>query len=110
MGRLTLRLPGTLHSLLESLARKEGVSLNQYIVYALTRQSTLAYIVQAIPEKEIEQQKYAYAALLESLESASFHEIEKVMQEREKVDPEPGLSPEMVARLERRLVEDRPRV
>lgn len=41
MGRLTLRLPDALHTQLETLARSEGVSLNQYLVYALTRQATL---------------------------------------------------------------------
>ncbi len=41
MGRLTVRLPDALHRQLESLAHSEGVSLNQYLVYALTRQATL---------------------------------------------------------------------
>jgi len=41
MGRLTVRLPDALHRQLENLARDEGVSLNQYLVYALTRQATL---------------------------------------------------------------------
>jgi hypothetical protein len=41
MGRLTVRLPEALHRQLESLAKSEGVSLNQYLVYALTRQATL---------------------------------------------------------------------
>ena len=36
MSRLTLRLPETLHRQLEAQARREGVSLNQYIVYALS--------------------------------------------------------------------------
>jgi hypothetical protein len=45
MGRLTVRLPDGLHQQLELLARNEGVSLNQYLVYALTRQATLdAYL------------------------------------------------------------------
>lgn len=41
MSRLTVRLPNMLHAQLDALARGEGVSLNQYIVYALTRQATL---------------------------------------------------------------------
>jgi hypothetical protein len=40
MGRLTVRLPNVLHTQLEKIARYEGVSLNQYIVYALTRQAS----------------------------------------------------------------------
>ena len=60
MGRLTLRLPGTLHRQLKTLAENEGISLNQYIVYALTRQSTLAYTVQPLSEQAVKQQRAAY--------------------------------------------------
>ena len=51
MGRLTINLPDCLHRQLEELASNESVSLNQYIVYALTRQITLAYTVQTVAEK-----------------------------------------------------------
>lgn len=34
MSRLTLRLPESLHQQLSYQASQEGVSLNQYIVYA----------------------------------------------------------------------------
>ncbi len=37
MSRLTLRLPESLHQKLARQARDEGVSLNQMIVYLLTR-------------------------------------------------------------------------
>ena len=39
------------------LAEVEGVSLNQYIVYALTRQASLACSIQTVPEAEVEQQQ-----------------------------------------------------
>jgi predicted HicB family RNase H-like nuclease len=45
MSRLTLRLPETLHRQLATQAQREGVSLNQYIVYALTRQLTQSHTV-----------------------------------------------------------------
>jgi hypothetical protein len=107
MGRLTVRLPGTLHAQLTSLAEQEGVSLNQYIVYALTRQVTLAYIVQPVPEQEVAQQQASFAAVLQSLGQASFDEIEAVLSEREPVEPEYGLNRERVARLQERLAEYR---
>ncbi len=40
MSRLTLRLPETLHQSLAQQAKTEGVSLNQLIVYQLTRVTT----------------------------------------------------------------------
>src|SRR5205823_14162276 len=103
MRRLTLRLPETLHNQLEALARDEAVSLNQYIVYALTRQVTLAYTVQPMADGQIREQRAAYSALLQGLGQSTFEEIEQVLAEREKVRPEKGLTPEAVMALKRRI-------
>ncbi len=103
MERLTVRLPETLHKQLTTLAKQEGVSLNQYIVYALTRQVTLAYTIQAVPEQTIAGQRASYTALLQNLGQALFDEIEALMAEREEVEPEVGLSPEITMRLRERL-------
>jgi len=103
MARITVRLPGTLHNQLTALAGREGISLNQYIVYALTRQVTLAYTVQAVPEQAVAQQRASFMALLQRLGQASFDEIEAVLAEREAVEPEAGLDPEVIARLQKRL-------
>ncbi len=103
MGRLTLRLPNTLHTHLESLARHEGVSLNQYVVFALTRQATIAYMVQRVPEREIERQHTTFAALLEKLGPASFDEIAQTLRERATAEPDPGLDAESLERLRERI-------
>lgn len=103
MSQLTLKLPETLRHQLETLAQGEGVSLSQYILFALARQTTLLYHVQSVPEKNIAQQRSGFANLLSSLGQASFSEIEKIMQEREVVEPEPGLTPEVVKRLQERI-------
>jgi len=92
MSRLTLRLPDTLHRQLESLAHHEAVSLNQYIVFALTRQATVAYTVQVVPEEETRRQQVIYTALLQSLGQASSREVEHTLVERETVEPEKELS------------------
>lgn len=42
MSRMTVRLPDSLHERLAAGAKREGVSLNQYIVYSLTRTVTAA--------------------------------------------------------------------
>ena len=42
MSRLTVRLPESLHQRLAQQAEREGVSLNHYIVYSLTRSVTAA--------------------------------------------------------------------
>lgn len=103
MSRLTLRLPETLHQQLTHLAESEGVSLNQYIVYALTRQVALAYTVQATPIKEINQQQQAFQALLKELGQTSSTEVKSVLEQREVVQPEEELSPEIVACFPQRI-------
>lgn len=103
MSRLTLRLPGTLHEQLAIMAHREGTSLNQYIVYALTRQVTLAYTVQAVPEQAVSQQQASFTALLQSLGQASFEEIGAALAERDEVEPEAGLTAETMRRLRERF-------
>jgi hypothetical protein len=105
MGRLTVRLPGTLHDQLRTLADYEGISLNQYIVYALTRQVTRAYQVQVVPEEERLRQEERYGALLERLGEATFSEVEDVLNAREGEGQVKGLPPAVVARLQERISE-----
>lgn len=108
MSRLTLRLPDTLHKLLSQRANREGISLDQYIVYALTREATLSHIVQAVSDTD--SQRTAFTTLLEKLGRASFDEIRSVLDDRESVAPENGLGPDTVARLKRKVAENcRPR-
>ena len=103
MSRLTLRLPETLHQQLIHLAESEGVSLNHYIVYTLTRQVTLAYTVQSTPLEEINQQQQAFQALLKELGQPSSTEIKSVLDKREVVQPEEELSPEIVVLFQQRI-------
>lgn len=99
MGRLTVRLPDSLHQQLETGAQDEGVSLNQYIVFALTRQTTPVYTVRATPEAEIAEQHAEYAALRERLGRASPETVERMLDERECVAPEPDLDARAAERL-----------
>lgn len=103
MSRLTLRLPETLHQQLAHLAEDEGVSLNQYIVYALTRQAALAHTIQAVPEADVEQQKQSFQVLVKQLGQVSAADIESFLATREQTEPEPDLSPDVVARLQERI-------
>ncbi|WP_347179380.1 toxin-antitoxin system HicB family antitoxin [Roseofilum acuticapitatum] len=103
MSQVELQLPETLHQQLTQLAENEGVSLNQYIVYALTRQVTMAYTVQAIPTDEVNQQEQKFQALLNKLGQASLTEVKSVLERREVVDPEPELSPDIIARFQQRI-------
>ncbi len=109
MSRLTLRLPTSLHRQLESLAKAEGVSLNQYIVYVLTSKTSVATSIRYHDDTEIESQKARFDALLQRLGKASAAEIDAVLSRREKVAPDEGLTSEIRERLERKLAEARDR-
>jgi hypothetical protein len=107
MGRLTLRLPETLHRQLEQRAKLEGISLNQYLVYALTRQLAGAYAVTPLSDSAVREQEEAYRVLRQKLGSASSDEVRSVLADRETVAAEPDLDPEAVSRLRRRIEQAR---
>jgi hypothetical protein len=105
MSRLTLRLPETLHQHLVQLAEGEGVSLNQYIVYALTQQVSSAYSVQILSEPDVQQQKQSFSKRLQQLGTASPEEIQAILAERETVETEAGLSTDVIHHLQQRINE-----
>jgi hypothetical protein len=98
VSRLTLRLPESLHQHLCSLAEKEGISLNHYIVYTLTRQVTLVQNSSALAESE-----KIYREQIARLGMASAAEIEAALSAREVVEPEADLPAEVVSRLKQRV-------
>lgn len=103
MSRLTLNLPETLQQQLINLAEGEGVSLNEYIVYALTRQVALTHAIRAVPTEEVEHQKQSFQMLLKDLGETSVSEIAAMLDEREAVEPEEDLKPEIIAHLQERI-------
>jgi hypothetical protein len=86
----------------------DNLHLFESMLFALTRQATLAYTVRAVSETEIAQQRTAFSALLQNLGQASFAEIEQIRRERETVTPETGLTPEVVQRLQNRMAKQQP--
>jgi hypothetical protein len=105
MSRLTLRLPETLHHKLANIAKSEGVSLNQYIVYALSCQIHNSYTIDSLSEKEIEQQKTAFNQLIKDLGNLEDDEIRTILNQREKVDPDEELPLEIRNKLISKLIE-----
>jgi hypothetical protein len=81
MGRTTVRLPDTLHRQLQRLADSEGVSLNQYIVYALTQHVTTAVSVHADPGEEAAGQQAEFDALLDRLRTVRPDEAHSTLAE-----------------------------
>lgn len=83
MSQLTLNLPETLHQQLIHIAQQEGVSLDQYIVYALTRQATTNYTKYAVHPEEIDRQKQVFADRVKEPIHSSDQEITTFLNNRE---------------------------
>lgn len=103
MARLTVRLPETLHNQLVQLAEREGVSLNQYITYTLARQVARSYTVTPVTEESKQKQRDDYATLLQGLGESSYQEMQKVLNERDSVGPDYGLTQDVVQKLRERI-------
>lgn len=61
------------------------------------------YNVQPIPKQETNQQQSDFTDLLQKLGTASPSEIEIALAERETVEPEKELTPEVIAQFQHRL-------
>ncbi len=99
MSRLTLRLPETLHQKLVNIAKSEGVSLNQYIVYALSSQIHSNYTVNPLLPKEVEEQKQLFNHLVTQLGDLEEEQIKNILNQREKVTSEDELPLDIKAKL-----------
>ena len=100
MRRLTLRLPETLFHRLELLADSEGVSLNQYLFFALAQSVARAYRTIPVAKDKIERQHAQLDQLITSLGVASDEEFDAILTEGEFDENGPGLDQELVARIE----------
>ena len=106
MGRFTIRLPDTLHQELERQAQHEGVSLNQYVVYALTQKVTPSYLIQVQPDADIERQQQRIQALLKKLGEPDRTIASEYLATREvETDVDPGTAA-LLARVEAKLAKN----
>ncbi|MCB0079830.1 MAG: toxin-antitoxin system HicB family antitoxin [Caldilineaceae bacterium] len=103
MGRFTVRLPDSLHHDLEERARIEGVSLNQYVVYALTQKVVPSYTIQVVSDDEIEQQRTRFEALLKRLGPPDRDVANKFLSQRETQLPDDAEEADLVARVKARI-------
>jgi hypothetical protein len=108
VSRVTLQLPATLHRHLASQAQREGVSLQQYIVYALTRQLGQSYTVHVVSEEAVAQQQTQFAVLLAEIGQADPAALTTALAAREPSTPEPELTPDVMTRLHVRLAKRSP--
>jgi len=102
MPRLTVELPNSLHAQVKALAESEGVSVNQYVCYALAWQ--VAQMDETRPDAPS-----AYQALVDDLHEGAPDDLDAALDAREPTEPDPGPTAEVVARFRRCLLEDRAR-
>jgi len=105
MAQIQIHIPETLRHQLENISQNEGISLNQYIVYALTRQVMLTPLIHKVPEEDILYQHKDFMERIERLGWVSSDDVQKILEEREPADPEPDLKPEIILRLKHLISE-----
>jgi antitoxin HicB len=69
-GKLLLRMPRSLHQVLATTADREGVSLNQYIVFVLTRHSSSVIVSTSSAQFTRVQDPYSLASALHNFAPA----------------------------------------
>jgi len=104
MSRLTLRLPESLHQKLVQLAQEDGVSLNHFIVYALTCQTGNKYYqVIENSQENIHQQQANFDNLLRRLNKGDLETANHALAQREWVDDSERLDPSLENTLAKKL-------
>lgn len=96
MSVVTLELPETLMETIKKEAAQAKVSVEQYIVFTLSRQSNTAYKVTPATPDEIREQELKFAALRQSLGNPNRNATKRVLQERGSIEPEKDLNPRAV--------------
>lgn len=105
MSQIEISVPETLLYQMEITARKEGVSVEEYILFALTRQTMLTSAIKRVPEENLVYQNKDFADQLKRLGTASSKEMEKILRERETVNAEPELEQKTVSHLKSLIAE-----
>ena len=105
MSQIQLTLPQTLHCQLDTLAKHEGVSLPEYILYVLAYQARAAYTAHPVPQDALHTQHTQFSDLLKDLGQATVSEIQTVLAQRDVVKPEEELSAETIHRLQQKIAE-----
>jgi hypothetical protein len=100
MSVITLELPETLLRNIKAQAKQAKVSVEQYIVFTLSLQSTPAYKVKTATAKEIREQELKFAALRQSLGKPNLEATKKVLRKREQIEPESDLDSQTVKLLQ----------
>ncbi len=103
MSVVILELPDKLLENLKEQAQKESMSVEQLIVFSLTRHATPTYSISKATPEEIHEQETRFAALRQSLGQASIEEARRVLAEREDVQPESDLDSRAVKTLRSKM-------
>ena len=99
MGRFTVRLPDMLHDELIEQAQNEGVSLNQYVVVLLARQTPIQGSVEVASLAEIKQQQEQFDAFREKLGPPDRAAATKYLATREVVKPSSEYEADLISRV-----------
>ena len=79
MGRMTVRLPNSLHTKLVELAEKEHISLNHLIVYELTMVTSKLFDLSLAAPRDLANDKKEWKKLMKRLPKSSPSQARKAL-------------------------------
>ncbi len=91
MNTLTLKLPEEVFTKLQEQAQKAHTSVETFIAENLSRQYVSNYEVKTFSRDEILDQRQKFSDLIKNYGEPNINEINRVLQAREKVEPETNL-------------------
>ena len=93
MSKLTFRLSESLHVQPKEAAKREGVSLNQYVVYALAQKTAPSFSVLKHRDEDVKEQARAFYDYLENAPKASEVEVGAFLEDRKEIEGDTDLPP-----------------
>ena len=78
MGKLSIRLPDSLHKKVKELARQEGISMNQFIALAVAEKMSALMTVEHLKERAKRGSREKYEAVLAKVPDVELEEYDRL--------------------------------
>lgn len=109
MATLSLEVPNGLHHKLLLAAENQGVDLNAYLLYSLTQLAEKDSAIVFLSREEIAAQERNIAQIKAGLEPATPDQFGAALEWGEESEPEPELTPDLLAAIEEKIAQAKQR-
>lgn len=78
MSTLSIRLPDSLHEHLKEVARKEGISMNQFIALAVSEKLSALMTLDYLKERAAQGDRHAFETILSKVPDVKPDEMDRI--------------------------------